>query len=220
MVAATKDAAAIAIRRRMHELGLSQKDLGVKVGRSQAWISQELLKDPDQTVKYLWAKSPEALDRLLRALQWTPEEFARETGIHIPLEAPHPDLSPVARYRIPVVDAGAGPPMWSEEAEYIVLHIPELRGKSERELFAVRVHGDSMEPTLKEEDVVVFWTQGAVEPGRIVAVHVHWDGVVIKRLQRHGDTWYLYSDNPEHPPVPLHEADKVLGVAVNLVRKI
>jgi repressor LexA len=59
-----------------------------------------------------------------------------------------------------------------------------------------------------------------VEPGRIVAVHVHWDGVVIKRLQRHGDTWYLYSDNPEHPPVPLLEADKVLGVAVNLVRKI
>jgi repressor LexA len=110
--------------------------------------------------------------------------------------------------------------MWSEEAEYIVLHIPELRGKSERELFAVRVHGDSMEPTLREGDVVVFWTQGAVEPGRIVAVHVHWDGVVIKRLQRHGDTWYLYSDNPEHPPVPLHEADKVLGVAVNLVRKI
>ncbi len=110
--------------------------------------------------------------------------------------------------------------MWSEEAEYIALHIPELRGKPERELFAVRVHGDSMEPTLKEGDVVVFWTQGVVEPGRIVAVHVHWNGVVIKRLQRHADTWYLYSDNPEHPPIPLHEADKVLGVAVNLVRKI
>lgn len=220
MAPITESRASIAIRRRMRELGLSQKALGVAVGRSQSWVSQELLGSPESAVRLLWAREPNILNRLLSALRWTPEEFARETGIHIPLEAPHPDLSPVARYRIPVVDAGAGPPMWSEEAEYIVLHIPELRGKSERELFAVRVHGDSMEPTLREGDVVVFWTQGAVEPGRIVAVHVHWDGVVIKRLQRHGDTWYLYSDNPEHPPVPLLEADKVLGVAVNLVRKI
>ena len=211
---------AVPIKRRLKQLGLSQADFSKRLGKSPGWAAARFFPDVERAVRYLAYRDPETLDRMLSVLRWTPEEFARETGIHIPLEAPHPDLSPVARYRIPVVDAGAGPPMWSEEAEYIVLHIPELRGKSERELFAVRVHGDSMEPTLREGDVVVFWTQGAVEPGRIVAVHVHWNGVVIKRLQRHGDTWYLYSDNPEHPPVPLHEADKVLGVAVNLVRKI
>jgi repressor LexA len=211
---------AVPIKRRLKQLGLSQADFSKRLGKSPGWAAARFFPDVERAVRYLAYRDPETLDRMLSVLRWTPEEFARETGIHIPLEAHHPDLSPMARYRIPVVDAGAGPPMWSEEAEYIVLHIPELRGKSERELFAVRVHGDSMEPTLKERDVVVFWTQGAVEPGRIVAVHVHWDGVVIKRLQRHGDTWYLYSDNPEHPPVPLHEADKVLGVAVNLVRKI
>jgi repressor LexA len=211
---------AVPIKRRLKQLGLSQADFSKRLGKSPGWAAARFFPDVERAVRYLAYRDPETLDRMLSVLRWTPEEFARETGIHIPLEAPHPDLSPVARYRIPVVDAGAGPPMWSEEAEYIVLHIPELRGKPERELFAVRVHGDSMEPTLREGDVVVFWTQGAVEPGRIVAVHVHWDGVVIKRLQRHGDTWYLYSDNPEHPPVPLLEADKVLGVAVNLVRKI
>ena len=211
---------AVPIKRRLKQLGLSQADFSKRLGKSPGWAAARFFPEVERAVRYLAYRDPETLDRMLSVLRWTPEEFARETGIHIPLEAPHPDLSPVARYRIPVVDAGAGPPMWSEEAEYIVLHIPELRGKSERELFAVRVHGNSMEPTLREGDVVVFWTQGAVEPGRIVAVHVHWDGVVIKRLQRHGDTWYLYSDNPEHPPVPLLEADKVLGVAVNLVRKI
>jgi len=210
----------VPIKRRLKQLGLSQADFSKRLGKSPGWAAARFFPDVERAVRYLAYRDPETLDRMLSVLRWTPEEFARETGIHIPLEVPHPDLSPVARYRIPVVDAGAGPPMWSEEAEYIVLHIPELRGKSERELFAVRVHGDSMEPTLREGDVVVFWTQGAVEPGRIVAVHVHWDGVVIKRLQRHGGTWYLYSDNPEHPPVPLLEADKVLGVAVNLVRKI
>jgi repressor LexA len=210
----------VPIKRRLKQLGLSQADFSKRLGKSPGWAAARFFPDVERAVRYFAYMDPKTLDRMLSVLRWTPEEFARETGIHIPLEAPHPDLSPVARYRIPVVDAGAGPPMWSEEAEYIVLHIPELRGKSERELFAVRVHGDSMEPTLREGDVVVFWTQGAVEPGRIVAVHVHWDGVVIKRLQRHGGTWYLYSDNPEHPPVPLLEADKVLGVAVNLVRKI
>jgi repressor LexA len=210
----------VPIKRRLKQLGLSQADFSKRLGKSPGWAAARFFPDVERAVRYLAYRDPETLDRMLSVLRWTPEEFARETGIHIPLEAPYPDLSPVARYRIPVVDAGAGPPMWSEEAEYIVLHIPELCGKSERELFAVRVHGDSMEPTLREGDVVVFWTQGAVEPGRIVAVYVHWDGVVIKRLQRHNDTWYLYSDNPEHPPVPLQEADKVLGVAVNLVRKI
>ncbi|ALJ90035.1 signal peptidase I [Thermus aquaticus Y51MC23] len=110
--------------------------------------------------------------------------------------------------------------MWNEGAEYITLHIPELRGKREEELFAVRVKGDSMEPTLRDGDIVVFWTGGAPEPGRIVAVHVHWDGVIVKRLQRYNGSWYLYSDNPDHPPVPLTENDRVLGVAATLVRKM
>lgn len=217
----TVPSAAMAIRRRMKELGLSQKDLGNLVGRSQAWVSQELLKSPEHTIRHLWAKEPETFTRLLHALQWTPEEFSQATGIRFP--SPVVDSSsfiPTTRYRMPIIEAGAGPPMWNENAEYITLDLPELRGKGERELFAVRVKGDSMEPTLTDGDVVVFWTEGAPEPGRIVAVHVHWDGVVIKRLQRYNGSWYLYSDNPAHPPLPLGEHDRILGVAVNLVRRI
>ncbi|TFU25617.1 peptidase S24 [Thermus tengchongensis] len=217
--AITDEKAGLAIRRRMRELGLSQKELGARVGKSQAWVSQELLRTPEQVIRYLWARDPEAVQRLLHALQWTPEEFSRETGIQLP-GAEIPGSIPVVRYRIPVIDAGAGPPMWNEGAEYITLHIPELRGKREEELFAVRVKGDSMEPTLRDGDIVVFWTGGAPEPGRIVAVHVHWDGVIVKRLQRYNGSWYLYSDNPDHPPVPLTEHDRVLGVAATLVRKM
>lgn len=217
--AITDEKAGLAIRRRMRELGLSQKELGARVGKSQAWVSQELLRTPKQVIRYLWARDPEAVQRLLHVLQWTPEEFSRETGIHIP-GSEIPGAIPVVRYRIPVIDAGAGPPMWNEGAEYITLHIPELRGKREEELFAVRVKGDSMEPTLRDGDIVVFWTGGAPEPGRIVAVHVHWDGVIVKRLQRYNGSWYLYSDNPDHPPVPLTENDRVLGVAATLVRKM
>ncbi len=160
----TDEKAGIAIRRRMRELGLSQKELGARVGKSQAWVSQELLRTPEQVIRYLWARNPEAVQRLLKALQWTPEEFSRETGIQIP-GAEIPGAISVVRYRIPIVDAGAGPPMWNEGAEYITIHIPELRGKREGELFAVRVKGDSMEPTLRDGDIVVFWTGEPQSPG-------------------------------------------------------
>lgn len=216
---ATEEKAAMAIRKRIRELGLSQPKVSRMVGRSASWLATQVLPDPENAIRYLWAKDPEAFNRLLRVLQWTPEEFSRETGIQLP-GAEIPGSIPVVRYRIPVIDAGAGPPMWNEGAEYITLHIPELRGKREEELFAVRVKGDSMEPTLRDGDIVVFWTGGAPEPGRIVAVHVHWDGVVVKRLQRYNGSWYLYSDNPDHPPVPLTEHDRILGVAATLVRKM
>ncbi len=219
MAALTDEKAGLAIRRRMRELGLSQKGLGARVGKSQACVSQEFLRTPEQVIRYLGARDPEAVQHLFKALQWAPEEFSRETGFHVP-GAEIPGAIPVVRYRISVIDPGAGPPMWNEGAEYITLHIPELRDKREEELFAVRVKGDSMEPTLRDRDIVAFWTGGAPEPGRIVAVHVHWDGVIVKRLQRYNGSWYLYSDNPDHPPVPLTENDRVLGVAATLVRKM
>lgn len=82
--AITDEKAGLAIRRRMRELGLSQKELGARVGKSQAWVSQELLRTPEQVIRYLWARDPEAVQRLLHALQLTPEEFSRETGIQLP----------------------------------------------------------------------------------------------------------------------------------------
>ncbi|ULR41371.1 LexA family transcriptional regulator [Thermus sp. NEB1569] len=213
------DEAAEVIKARLKKLGISQAEFSKRVGKSPGWAGARFLPNVENMVRYLAYKEPATLERILHVLQWTPEEFSRETGIQLP-GAEIPGSIPVVRYRIPVIDAGAGPPMWNEGAEYITLHIPELRGKREEELFAVRVKGDSMEPTLRDGDIVVFWTGGAPEPGRIVAVHVHWDGVVAKRLQRYNGSWYLYSDNPDHPPVPLTERDRILGVAATLVRKM
>lgn len=231
------DALGLLFRRRLNELGKSQNALAKHIDRSQGWVSQYLFGETEETLKRLAKDAPGRLLSLLRFLEWTPEQFVKDAAkIGVDLQdledlfsasqwiEHHSSLPsnvfPVNQYRIPVVDAGAGPPMWNENAEYITLHIPDLKGKPESELFAVRVGGDSMQTTLKDGDVVVFWTGGAIEPGRIVAVHVHWDGVVVKRLQRYNGSWYLYSDNPNHPPVPLNEDDRILGVAATLVRKM
>lgn len=102
--------------------------------------------------------------------------------------------------------------------EYVSLDLPELRGKPESELFAVRVRGDSMMPTYLNGDVVVLWTEGRAEPGRVVAVHQHGDGIILKRLRYVGVQPMLYSDNPAHPPVPLDEYDRIYGVALGMWR--
>lgn len=151
-------------------------------------------------------------------MQWTPEQFTQATGLQLPAFMTIPDALPVRRYRIPIVDAGAGLPVWNEGGEFIVLDLPELRGKSESELFAVRVVGDSMSPTYLNGDVVVIWTQGQPETGKVVAVHQHGDGIVLKRLQHAGGHAVLYSDNPAYPPIPMGEHDRIAGVALGMWR--
>lgn len=211
------DHIAEAIRSRIRELGLSQPRVSRAAGKSASWLATQVLPSPESALRYLWAKEPVTLERLLRALQWTPEQFTRATGLELP-PLSHTDALPVRRYRIPIVDAGAGLPAWNDSDEFVVLDLPELRGKPERELFAVRVVGDSMSPTYLSGDVVVCWTEGQPEAGRVVAVHQHGDGIILKRLRYVGGQAMLYSDNPAHPPVPLGEYDRIYGVALGMWR--
>lgn len=215
-----EDRAAAAIRKRIKELGLSQPKLSRMAGKSASWLATQVLTNPESSIRYIWAKEPTTLERLLRALQWTPEQFAKETGLEIPSLSRPVDALPVRRYRIPIVDAGAGLPVWNEGGEFVILDLPELRGKPESELFAVRIQGDSMSPTYLNGDVVVCWTQGQPESGRVVAVHQHGDGLIIKRLQMVGSQVMLYSDNPAYPPMLLGEYDRVYGVALGMWRPV
>ena len=208
------------IAARMKEVGHTQQSLArVFVPRkSQTWISQYLLSDPARQVALMAIDDPDNLSRLAKALDWTVDELIEHSGARTilgKLNFSHPpDVLPVRRYRIPIVEAGAGLPAWDESGEFVVLDLPELRGKKESELFAVRVVGDSMSPTFLNGDVVVIWTQGQPEAGRVVAVHQHGDGIILKRLQYAGSQPMLYSDNPAYPPVPLGEYDRIFGVVL------
>lgn len=224
------DALGLLLRRRLNEVGKSQNALARHIGRSQGWVSQYLFGESEQTLRRLAGEAPARLVGLLNFLEWTPEQFMREAtkigvdivdikGIVENLAPLRPsDALPVRRYRIPIVDAGAGLPAWNEGGEFIVLDLPELRGKPESELFAVRVIGDSMSPTYLNGDVVVCWTEGQPEPGRVVAVHQHGDGLILKRLQYSGNQAMLYSDNPAYPPMPIGEHDRIYGVVLGMWR--
>jgi len=219
----------VVLRRRMHELGLSQKDLGLKVGRSQGWVSQELLKDTEKTIKHLWAKNPDTLRALLNALQWTPEDFTRETGIELPGAHPTPlermGAEPVRMVPVPIlglVSAGRGR---SEEEFMGYVGIPEdvaARYPGAR-LYALRVDGDSMfcedlPYSIPPGAYVVVCPDIAPNPGDVV---VAWDeenevGYLKEYRPRKDGYQVLRSWNPEVPPIVVKDAEQaqIRGVVV------
>ena len=224
---AIKEHAGLAIRRRMRELGLSQPALGRILGKSHSWVNVYLLERPAETVRKLWAKDPRELDRLLRALQWTPEEFTRETGIELPgtrLEAM--GARPATMTRVPllgVVSAGRGishaEPMGEVE---VPSEVVERYGRYG--LYALEVDGDSMfcedlPYSIPPGSVVVVARELEPRPGDLVIAwsKAHEVGY-LKELEEKRGHQVLKSWNPEVPPILVRPEDEieVQGVVVHV----
>lgn len=77
------------------------------------------------------------------------------------------------------------PRRWVQQHNYV----PER-------LYAIEVHGESMEPSLYDGDTIVVNTADTKPVDGAVFVLNHGGEVVVKRLERDGPMWYLASDNP------------------------
>lgn len=88
-----------------------------------------------------------------------------------------------------------------ENYEGATLTVPsawiESRGYVPEKLIAIRVRGESMEPTLYQDDLVIINTaDAAVVDGQVYAVNYEGEPV-IKRLTRDAGRWWLTSDNSD-----------------------
>lgn len=79
------------------------------------------------------------------------------------------------------------------------------RGYKAQYLVAIRVMGQSMEPTLYADDMVVINTADT-EPkdGKVYAINYEGEAI-IKRMVRDSGTWWLSSDNPDQRRFPRKE---------------
>ena len=76
-------------------------------------------------------------------------------------------------------------------------HWIERNGYKREQLIAIRVKGESMEPTLYEDDlVVVNYGDVRLVDGHVYAINYEGEAVV-KRLTRDAGQWWLTSDNPD-----------------------
>ena len=78
-------------------------------------------------------------------------------------------------------------------------------------LICIRAAGDSMEPGLRDGDLVAL-DHSKTEPidGRVFVVRTE-DGLVVKRLRGRPGTWTLTSDNRRYRPRPVRPPDRIVG---------
>lgn len=129
------------------------------------------------------------------------------------LAAPdHPSVFDGPKRLVPIFDANCGEGVkWTdgglpvgEGLETMELPLAWLNGNS----FVLRVHNDSMAPTLIEGDLVLVNPHAQVEEGDVVFASLSDDGdKLIKRFRRSGEMVVLESDNKNHPPVVLNDVN-------------
>lgn len=67
--------------------------------------------------------------------------------------------------------------------------------------FGLQIHGNSMEPRMKEGDVVIVRQQDDAESGDIVIATVNGNEATCKRLRKYRDGIELISNNPSYEPM-------------------
>ena len=99
-------------------------------------------------------------------------------------------------------------------------HVPVTveRGNID-DLFALRIKGDSMEPTLFNRDTVVVRWQQTASHGDIVVVRFDDDEATVKRLKMRVSGPLLVPDNTKYPPFPLGNGE-ITGKVISLIRKL
>lgn len=79
--------------------------------------------------------------------------------------------------------------------------------------FALRIRGDSMEPTISDGDVVIVDPDADAEHNKIVIVRQNGDSeATCKRLICDGSKTYLRPDNPRYPVMEMREDAVIVGV--------
>lgn len=158
------------------------------MGAKTAYRAAEFLR-----VNYLWLTENKGAMKALSGL------FALASP-EISLED-HPDLQSVKRVKFKVqagvqgyaieLDNGEGPPIFFRK-DWMT-----SRGYKPEKLLAIRVAGQSMEPTLFDDDLVVINTDDT-QPRDGETFAVSYEGEPgIKRLRRDQGEWWLYSDNTD-----------------------
>lgn len=137
-----------------------------------------------------------------------------------------PNSQEYAPTRIPVfsyVSAGSGCFAESNIEEYIDISEDLARNG---EHFGVRVKGDSMSPSIEDQDIVIVRKQEYADDGQIVIVIVNGFEGFCKRFVRYDKGIGLVSNNPNYRPMIFTEDEieslpiRILGVVVELRRTI
>ena len=124
--------------------------------------------------------------------------------LRIPHIAPPETAEEQLSIRTFAFPSAAGLPVWVEEGfdrqDFPVSLVPPGTD------FAIRIAGDSMEPTISNGSYVFIHAQPELQNGQIGVFMLHGDEAVCKRYHQGRDAIRLVSDNPKYEPILIEQA--------------
>lgn len=105
-------------------------------------------------------------------------------------------------------------------AEENLLGYVDVDLKNPEEYFALKVKGDSMQPVLYEDDIVIVHQQPDIENGQVAVVLIG-DEATIKKIMKYDDCIELVAYNSYYPPKKLKRGFIIMGRVVEAkIKKI
>ena len=167
------------------EHGLRQIDLANKIGALQSTNSQWETGKVEPDI--------EALIKIASIFETSIDNVLGE-------ESPRPPISSGGTW-VPVLgEVAAGIPI---EAVEDIVDYEEIDAAlaATGDFFGLRIKGSSMEPRIREGDVVIVRKQGDADTGDTVVVLVNGDSATVKRLKKEADgSMWLLPNNPAYDP--------------------
>ncbi|GAB0242834.1 LexA family protein [Staphylococcus pseudintermedius] len=195
--------------RKKHDM--EQIDLAKKLGRKSASSISEWEKG-----KY--TPKMKTLSELARLFNVSINDLMEKD-----LSNTKPQIDTLPVTAIPVVaKISAGLPIYTEENIIEYTYIPTQMTKGGKELFGLKVSGDSMDKEFRDGDVVIVEKDAVVENGQIGVVTVNGYNATVKRVRYNDDKIVLFpeSNNNDHlPQVYTNDNEiKIVGKVVSSMK--
>ena len=87
------------------------------------------------------------------------------------------------------------------------------------EHFALKIKGDSMEPRIKDGDVVIVRKQDDADSGDVAVVIVNGDDATVKRIKKRPEGLMLIPNNPAYEPM-FYSNEEIHSFPVTIVGKV
>lgn len=195
------------------------KELRRQAKMTQADLSKALNIEQSSIAKYESPNKPVTPppDRLL--------QIANFFGVSVDFllgnsNVPNPtSLSARQITRVPVLgDVAAGIPI---EAITDILDYEEIDASlaASGEFFGLRIKGASMEPRIRDGDVVIVRKQETAETGDTVVVLVNGDSATVKKIKYGSDGITLIPSNPAYDPM-FYSAAEVERLPVRVIGRV